>query len=59
MDQPAEVGGAFAAAHPDGLVERVEDQLGAHARRGPPTEDAPDDDAEMIDLKHWTHFPLM
>src|SRR6266542_5792028 len=34
MHQPDKVR-ALAAAHPDGLFERVEDQLGAHARRGP------------------------
>jgi hypothetical protein len=41
MYEPGQAVHAFAATHPDGLVEDVEDQVGAHAHRRPPAQDAP------------------
>ena len=41
MDQPGQSATPVAAAGPDGLLERVEDQRGLHAGGGPPAQDAP------------------
>ena len=39
MDQPGQVGVAFAPPGPDGLLERVQDDAGGHRGGGPPAED--------------------
>lgn len=41
MDQARRRVGALLAAGPEGVFEGVEDEVGGHARRRPPAEDAP------------------
>ena len=41
INQTGQVGDALAAAGPDRVLDRIEHELGAHAGRGAPADDAP------------------